>query len=90
MQDLGGESSVLNFYLKCSEKARVSWNHQTGTFISRQEYCSGLPFPFPGDLPYPGIKPTSPALQADSLRLSRQGSPQSILVDSYKKGRSTG
>ena len=27
--------------------------------FSRQEYCSGLPFPSPGDLPYPGIKPTS-------------------------------
>ena len=25
----------------------------------RQEYWSGLLFPFPGDLPYPGIKPTS-------------------------------
>ena len=28
----------------------------------RQEYWSGLPFPSPGDLPDPGIKPTSPAL----------------------------
>ena len=27
----------------------------------RQEYWSGLPFPSPGDLPDPGIKPTSPA-----------------------------
>ena len=27
--------------------------------FSRQEYWSGLPFPFPGDLPNPGIKPTS-------------------------------
>ena len=27
-----------------------------------QEYWSGLPFPSPGDLPYPGIKPMSPAL----------------------------
>ena len=27
----------------------------------RQEYCSGLPFPIPEDLPSPGIKPTSPA-----------------------------
>jgi len=26
-----------------------------------------LPFPFPGDLPDPGIKPGSPALQEDSL-----------------------
>ena len=25
--------------------------------FSRQEYCSGLPFPSPGDLPNPGIKP---------------------------------
>ena len=25
----------------------------------RQEYWSGLPFPSPGDLPYPGIEPTS-------------------------------
>ena len=28
----------------------------------RQEYWSGLPFPSPGDLPNPGIKPESPAL----------------------------
>ena len=34
--------------------------------FSRQEYWSGLPFPSPGDLPNPGIKPRSPALQADS------------------------
>ena len=35
--------------------------------FSRQEYWSGLPFPSPGDLSDPGIKPGSPALQADSL-----------------------
>ena len=35
--------------------------------FSRKEYWSGLPFPPPGDLPNPGIKPGSPALQADSL-----------------------
>ena len=34
--------------------------------FSRQEYWSGLPFPFPGDLPDPGIEPWSPTLQADS------------------------
>ena len=28
--------------------------------FSRQEYWSGLPFPSPGDLPDPGIKPGSP------------------------------
>ena len=35
--------------------------------FSKQEYWSGLPFPSPGDLPNPGIKPGSPALQADAL-----------------------
>ena len=35
--------------------------------FSRQEYWSGLPFPSPGDLPDPGIKPRSPTLQADAL-----------------------
>ena len=32
--------------------------------FSRQEYWSGLPFPTPGDLPGPGIKPISPATPA--------------------------
>ena len=35
--------------------------------FSRQKYWSGLPFPSLGDLPDPGIKPGSLALQADSL-----------------------
>ena len=34
--------------------------------FSRQDYWSGLPFPSPGHLPDPGIKPRSPALKADS------------------------
>ena len=33
----------------------------------RQEYWSGLPFPSPGHLSYPGIKPGSLALQADAF-----------------------
>ena len=43
--------------------------------ISLKGYSSGFPFPFPGDLPGPGIKPVSPELQADSLPLNHQGSP---------------
>ena len=35
--------------------------------FSRQGYWSGLPFPSPGDLPDPRIKPGSPALQAVAL-----------------------
>ena len=41
----------------------------------RQEYWSGLPFPFPGDLPNPGIEPGSPALQADALTSEPPGKP---------------
>ena len=44
--------------------------------VSRQEYLSGLPFPSPGDLPDPGIKPGSPALQADFLLTELPGKPQ--------------
>ena len=35
--------------------------------FSKQEYWSGLPFPYPRDLPNPGIEPRSPAFQADFL-----------------------
>ena len=45
--------------------------------ISRQEHWSGLLCPLPGDLPDPGIEPTSPvspALQADSLPTEPPGS----------------
>ena len=45
--------------------------------FSRQEYWSGLPFPPPGDLTYPGIKPMSLtflALQADFLHWKILGS----------------
>ena len=41
----------------------------------RQACWSGLPCPLPGDLPDPGIKPASPALQVNSLLLSHWGSP---------------
>ena len=45
----------------------------------RQEYWSRLTCTPPGDLPDPGIKPTPPTWQADSLLLSRQGSPGASL-----------
>ena len=46
--------------------------------LSSQECRSGLLFPPPEDLPDPGIKPSSPALQVDSLPLSHWGSPSFI------------
>jgi len=49
--------------------------HQTPLSMGfpRQEYWSELPFPSPGDLPNPGIKPLLHQ-QEDSLLLSHQGS----------------
>ena len=46
----------------------------------RQEYWSGLPFLFPEDLPHPRIKPSCPALQADSLPSEPSGKPMKVLV----------
>ena len=45
--------------------------------FSRQGYWSGLPFPSPGDIPNPEIKPGSPALQADALPSELPGKIQS-------------
>ena len=45
----------------------ISYQAPLSMEFSRQEYWSGLPFPPPGDLPDPGIKPKSPTLQADAL-----------------------
>ena len=48
--------------------------------FSRQEYCSGLPFPPPRDLPDPGIEPGTPTLQADALLSEPPGKPQTICI----------
>ena len=52
--------------------------------FSRQEDWSGLPFPSPGDLPNPGIKPGSPASQTDALPSKPLGKP-TILLQLQKK-----
>ena len=41
-----------------------------------QEYWSGYPIPSPADLPDPGIKPGSSALQKDSLPTELSGKPK--------------
>ena len=46
----------------------------------KQEYWNGLAFPPPRDRPNPGIEHVSPALLADSLPLSQQGSPDNVIV----------
>ena len=51
--------------------------------FSRQEYWSGLPFPSPGDLPYPGIEPRSPTLWADALFSKPPGKSYISYIKSY-------
>ena len=58
--------------MDCTHQAPLSME------FSRQEYWSGLPCPPAGDLPNPGIKPTSHALQADAVPSELQGSPRIV------------
>ena len=57
--------------LSCVQLFVTPWTvaHQAPLSMGflRQEHWSGLPFPSPGDLLDPGIKPRSPALHADAL-----------------------
>ena len=52
----------------------------------RQEYWRGLPLPPPGKLLDQGIKPRSPALQADSLPSEPPGKPNNGWLESCKLG----
>ena len=53
--------------------------------FSRQNYWSGLPFPSPGDIPNPGIKPGSPSLQTGALPSEPPGKPllMEVLINYY-------
>ena len=53
--------------MDCSLQAPLSME------FSRQEHWSGLPFPFPGNLPDLGIKPMFTELQVDSLPSEPRG-----------------
>ena len=57
--------------------------HQASLSVgfSRREYWSGLPFPPSGDLPDPGIKSGSPALQPDSLLSEPPAKPKTPSLD---------
>ena len=66
LREILGESvscSVTSDSLQTHGPARAPLSME----FSREEYWNGSPFPSPGDLPNPGIKPRSPALQADPL-----------------------
>ena len=75
-------AKTWNMKVLVAQSCRTLWSHvgcqaPLSTEFSRQEYWSGLPFPSPGDLPDPGIEPTFPASQADSLPSEPPGKPQS-------------
>ena len=55
---------------------------------SRQEYCSGLPFPTPGHLPDPGIEPTSlgsPALAGGLFTTEPPGKSAFFIEEHYNE-----
>ena len=72
---VGGSGSVR----KSCPTSTTSWTvaHQVPLSMgfSRQEHWSGLLFPSLRDLPHPGIKPVSSALQVDSLPTEIPGKP---------------
>ena len=75
---LGGDVLVAESCPTLATPRTVARQAPLSMGFSRQEYWSGLPFPSPGDLPYPGIEPGSPARQAwrggwEGLRLLGPG-----------------
>ena len=74
--------------LSCSvmSNSAIPWTvaHQAplSMGILQAEYWSGLPWLPPGDLPNPGIKPRSPALQADPLPSEPPGKSESEVAQS--------
>ena len=67
--------SVVSDSLQPHGLQPTSFHGELSMEFSRQEFWSGLPFPSPGDLSNPGIKPRSPALEADSLLSKPPGKP---------------
>ena len=82
---------LYNMYFKYDiQLFGIPWTvaHQAPVSMkfSRQEYWSGSPFPSPGDLPDPGIRPGSFTLQADSLLSKPPGKPMIYII--YKQSPS--
>ena len=53
----------------------ITWKAPLYMGLSRWEYCSGLPFPSPGELPHAGLNPSLPHWRQILYYLSPQGSP---------------
>ena len=75
-QCIGGDGLVTKSCPTLGTPWTVACQAPLSMEFSRQKCLSGLPFHPPGDLPNPGIKPASPAFQADSLQAEQQGKPK--------------
>ena len=55
--------------------------------LSQQEYWSELPFPPPGELPDPGIKPESPVLAGGFFTTEQPGKKTRINKETVRQSR---
>ena len=85
--DSESESEVAQLCPTLCNRCIVAYQAPLSMGFSRQEYWSGLPFPSPGDLPDPGIKPWSPAFQAEVLTSEPPGK---ALYHNLVSGQTTG
>ena len=72
---MAAHSSIVAWEIPRTEE----WVSYSPWDFSRQEYCSGLPFPTPGNLPNPGIEPSSfvsPALAGRFFITASPGKPK--------------
>ena len=72
MQRLDSDQSLSRVQLFVTPRT-VACQAPLSMEIFREEYWSGLSFPFPRDLPNPDIEPRSPALQGVSLPFEPPG-----------------
>ena len=82
-------SLSLSLVAKSGPTLETPWTVACQAFLSmgfsRQECWSGLPFSSPGDLLHPGIKPESPALQADAFPSEPPGGDPTCSL--FREGR---
>ena len=69
-------SHVQLFSTACT----VAYQTPLSMRFSRQEYWSGLPFLFPGDLLDPGVEPASPVLAGRLFTTEAPGKPQVFCI----------
>ena len=71
--------NIVQFSRSVVPDSAISWTVARQAPLSmgfpRHEYWSGLPFPPPGDLPDPGIEPTSPVLADEFFTTEPPGKP---------------